>query len=199
MERPVVVVVLVALSSAILAGCGGGDPRIAVLQGNYAFSRGEFQTATIHYLRAVEQFAGAEGTGGVAYNIGNVYHSLGEPTAALAAWQTALTSDDSVIRYGTWFNRGVLLYELGHYTQAGNAFAAALSERPGSLDAKVNLELCLRKIQARQASTSGNSTNGESSATSETLRVLEYVKRQEEQTWTGSETPVSDASQPEDW
>ena len=137
----------------------------------------------------------------LSFNLANVYHSLGETGAALSAWNRASESEDPDLLFGTSFNRGVLLYELGRFRDAYDQFRYALTIDPSSVAAKANLELSLQKIEAGESVSSSNlSEGGNSSGTlsREQQRTLEYVRRKEEQLWQANEEIV-DESASRDW
>ena len=174
----------VLLALAALSGCSAGGPMVAVLQGNLAYGRGEFQVALVHYLSAQEN---ASDRGWLLFNSGNVYYALGEQDAALAAWNDARQTGTTLLMHAASYNRGVLLYQRGDYRDAYDEFRYALSVNAKSIAAKTNLELALQKIRsAEQAEQIGEEVAGEGPGddTDEaSLRILEYVRRKEAQRW----------------
>jgi len=183
---------LIGLSAVILVcGCDLRSPAVRVAAGNYAYERGNYQQALVHYLVGAES---SDRESWFSYNIGNVYHALGESEAALEMWALAARSPDQSIQFGTSFNRGVLLYEMGRYQDAYEAFRHALTVNSASTDAKINLELSLQKIQAEDSATSSESAQRggepEDGVNQETMRIIEYVRRKEEQQWTANRQPT---------
>lgn len=183
------IAVIVAGASILAGGCEGFPAHARVVRANYNVSRGDYQSAIVDYLRAgddprYEQW--------VAYNLGNVYHFIGEGDAALERWERALAASDADLLYGAHFNRGVLLYEQGRFIEARDAFRNALTVSPRSAAAKVNLELVLQRLEAESALENGR--RGEStaepaaaaSADGGASRILDYVRRREEQRWRAS-------------
>ena len=168
------VLMLLALSS-----CSQIDEYLKVIEGNYAFSRGEYQEANYLYIRDVET---SEYSDRLLYNLGNVYHSLGESQAALEEWQFSVTeSQDSELLFRIAFNRGVLQYEMGNYQSAYNDFRQALRLNPDDVEAKANLEFCLRKLNLSDEQQNARQTQDDSreneSVSEDGNRILEYVKR----------------------
>lgn len=192
---PAAAVVMVA-GAISLSSCGVGDPYVAVLEGNYAVGQGNYQEATVHYLRALST---GDETDRVSYDLANVFHSLGEAEAALDLWKKASSTDDTQLLYGIAYNEGVQYYELGNYDQAYSSFRTALQYNPSSMDAKINLELSLRKIQGTQSQAEAASSQAppktqqaEQMSDQEATRVLEYIRRKEEQQWVPSrQQPVT--------
>jgi tetratricopeptide (TPR) repeat protein len=171
------------------------EPHARVLAGNYAYGQGRFQGATVSYLRAWEE---NRYRAWVAYNLGNVYYALGEVQAALGMWQRAQESDEADILFGVAFNKGVFHYERGQYGEAYDQFKKALRIDPGSVDAKVNLELALEKIRAGEQVVRGEPTEGEQaeSPSAQTVRILEYVRRKEETRWFATEEVEEEPDMP---
>jgi tetratricopeptide (TPR) repeat protein len=167
----------------LLGGCAPVGSHLEVLQGNYFFSRGDYQESIVSYLALLEE---PEVGGYVSYNLGNVYQALGEGSAALRMWGQAEESEDKSLLYRVSFNRGVFHFERGEYEEAFDAFKEALRLNNGSLPAKINLELTLLRLNAEEQLTpqSGEQQSGESQEIgSEALRVLEFVRRKEQQRW----------------
>lgn len=215
MERPILRIVGLITLVASLASCGGYGPILRTMRGNLAYDRGEYQTALIHYMSALEEESGAW----IRFNIGNVYFALGEQEAALQVWQEArdqLASDEDKLAgtdvdlvYAASYNRGVLLYQQGRYRQAYDEFRYALSVNTRSRATKANLELALRKLQAAEAAAAGGepSPGGVSDTAAQaegqdpgeqTLRILEYVRRKEARQWFANRD-TEQQQQSQDW
>lgn len=189
---------LLAPVTLLLAGCAPVSSHLEVLQGNYFFSRGDYQESIVSYLTLLEEPEVGEY---VSYNLGNVYQALGEGNAALRMWDQAEASDDLQLLYRVSFNRGVFHFERGEYEEAFDAFKEALRLNNGSLGAKINLELTLLRLNAEEQLTpqTGEQPSGESAEIgSEALRVLEFVRRKEQQRWEANRERESSEFQ-RDW
>ncbi|MFW5715152.1 MAG: tetratricopeptide repeat protein [bacterium] len=162
-----------------LSSCSQIGGYLKVIEGNYAFSRGEYQQANFLYIQKVDQ---SEYSDRLLYNLGNVYHSLGESQAALEEWEKSVSdSQDPELLFRIAFNRGVLHYEMGNYQSAYGDFRRALRLNPDDVEAKANLEFCLRKLNLsdEQQSARQNQDNAQQSesVSEDGSRILEYVKR----------------------
>jgi tetratricopeptide (TPR) repeat protein len=167
----------------LLSSCSPIQGHLKVLQGNYHYSRGEYQESIVSYLTLLQEREAEEY---VSYNLGNVYQALGEGNAALRMWKQAETSGDGELLYRVTFNRGVFYFERGEYEEAFDAFKEALRLNDGSIPAKINLELTLLRLRAEEQLTSqeGEKQPGASQDIGrEALRVLEFVRRKEQQRW----------------
>ena len=159
-RRAAALALALAAVTAALAGCGGGRPpwdgaTFRVLAGNRDAHRGENLDATRSYRLAVQELEAAargparEGDRArVAYDLAGVYFSLGELEAALRLLEGAMEGADAELLFRASFNLGALEYSLGRYPQAAAAYVEALRLKPGAWPAKVNLELCLKRMQA---------------------------------------------------
>ena len=179
--------------AVLLAGCGMNNVYVDVIQGNYHYGRGHYQQAIVSYLRALET---EKHTEWVEYNLGNAYHSLGETEAALAVWETAGLTQAPALQFHIAYNKGCLYYELGKYREAYGEFRHALRLRPSAVDAKINLELSLRKM-ASGGDPASQTKIGSIGAGDESGRILDYVRRKEGTKWTA--TGSIDDHNSEDW
>jgi Ca-activated chloride channel homolog len=167
----------------MLSSCGAVEPHFSAGMGNYAYSRGDFQKANIYYLRAYESGTYQEW---IAYNLGNVYAALGEYEAAAAEWGKGLSSENEDLLFHLSFNRGVLAYEQAGYEEAFDLFKRALLLRPSSMEAKINLEHTLDKLEGRNPAM-GKSREArpieERQVEDDVDRMLEYIRRKEAHRW----------------
>lgn len=182
--------------SMLFLSCNIRNMYLDVIRGNYYYGRGLYQSAVVSYLRALDADKHREW---VEYNLGNVYHSLGETDAAASMWENASETRDGPLQYHIAFNRGTLNYEMGKYREAYDEFKRALQLRPSNVETKINLELSLRKMgggagslpQIRdQPSRDGKNEDPE--------RILDYVKKKETTRWTATEE-MDSADDREDW
>lgn len=179
-------VVTLMLATGVFTSCSGEWPHLRVVRGNYNVSRGEYQRAIVDYLRAEDD---GRFEPWIAYNLGNVYHYLGEANAALDRWSVADATNVADLRFGASFNRGVHFFEQGRYADALLEFRTALTIDPTSIDAKRNFELSLERLEAkegisgeREGAPDGQASDGSGSSSTAT-RMLDYIRRKEEQQW----------------
>ena len=69
----------------INSSCSNSQIYIDVIEGNYAFSRGEYQEANLAYLKVKGEEPFDEY---ISYNLGNVYYALGEIDSAFEEWES---------------------------------------------------------------------------------------------------------------
>jgi tetratricopeptide (TPR) repeat protein len=179
-------VLLILLIGFFLASCGFQVPQVQVLQANYAFLQGDYLQSTIGYIPLLNDPTYFPF---VAYNLGNVYYALGEFGPALELWRHAEDSPNLELLFRTKFNQGVLFFEQRNFDQARRAFIQALELNPSSVEAKINLELSLERLDLTvQSQPPRITTQRDDSAQIEndpqTLRIFDYLRRKEGQLWT---------------
>lgn len=179
--------IVLLLMPFLLVSCNAYFPHLRVVRANYYVSRGEYQPAIVDYLRAQGV---SEYEPWLAYNLGTVYHYLGESGAAVDRWEAAWESNVDDLMYGARFNRGVFLFEQGRYQEAFSEFRSALRINPGSKSAKTNLELTIERIEAGSEldgegtrGSGGREEGSEESQDSGGQRMLDYLRRKQEQQW----------------
>lgn len=181
MEKRFLRFILIVITPFFFSSCNALEPGVSVLVGNYSYQVGEFQEATIHYLKGLDRQKYKEW---IYYNMGNVYFSLGESRAAFAVWENVESTEDMNLRYRLNFNKGVLYYQLGKYNESYIMFKEALKANPSSVDTKINLELSLGKLSAPSVDKLDSSGNTQDIVNpAETQRMLEYIKRKEGELW----------------
>lgn len=183
---------------ALLASCSDVQDGVEVLMGNYAFQRGDYQKASLHYLHVTHE---ARFSPWINYNLGNVYNALGEANTAMAAWNLVDEKAPEELLFRLNFNKGVLQLQKGLYQEAYESFKKALILHPVSLDAKRNLELSLQKIQNMGKQLPPRSTEKSDAANQagpESRALLDYIRRLEGNRWKSNPQKAESASS-SDW
>lgn len=161
----------------LFTSCGEIRASYRVTLGNYAYSRGDYQNANIQYIRAAEL---EEETPIITYNLGTVYQALGEVQSAMEQWEEMDPAGDDMLAFRFLYNRGILYYQTGNYQEAYEGFREALIHNPASLDAKINLEHSLRKLNAQEQSSPAAAPVSRAEGSPEEIqRVLDYIRRTE--------------------
>lgn len=139
MTRVVAVAVLIAVLPF------GGKAHRETEKGNARFEDGDLDAALQAYTEAG---VAAPDAPEIQYNIGNVLYRLGDWDGAAEQYARAEASAEPVLRPDASFNLGDALFRREDYAGAAQAFRRALEARPDDEDAKRNLELALRALEA---------------------------------------------------
>lgn len=191
---------LVPGAALLFLSCDLMEPAWSVSSGNYSYTRGRYQQATILYMDSLDY---GKYHPWIYYNLGNVYTALGEGDAALAMWEKVEDSNQEELLFRLNYNRGHLYYQRGEYTLAFENFRQALKHKPASRAAKINLELALGKVQAAGGAATSSKILGEEAGQDAAdrgnhKRILEYVRRKEGQPWQEPKNP-QDSPGVRDW
>lgn len=135
------------------------SPHPDVEAGNRAFAEGRYDDALAAYDRAAKD--GSVDPAGLAYDRGTVELKKAETVTdpaerarlverGLENLKTATTSRDPRIRGQAHYNRGNALLQQDKLEDAIEAYKQALKEQPQLDDARLNLELALKRRQKQQ-------------------------------------------------
>jgi tetratricopeptide (TPR) repeat protein len=184
-KRTMVSLVLFLLSFIfIISSCG--EPYLQTASANQNSKSGNLQKAVRKYLSAEKRTAYP---GVPRYNLGNSYYFLGEQKQALELWAQTAESAVPEARFRGYFNRGVVSYREGAYEQAAGYFLAALEIKPDSMDAKVNLEYSVRRIEGKkgrekqQKSAAVSAEEGKAGIEPFTEELLQMISQREKKVW----------------
>ncbi|MCK5201849.1 MAG: hypothetical protein KAR21_26025 [Spirochaetales bacterium] len=182
----------------ITSSCSNLRVYVDVMEGNYAFFRGEYQEANLAYLNVKGQDPYSEY---ISYNLGNVYYALGEIDSAFEEWGSINEKSKTEIAVRSLFNTGVLLFELSRYEEAYRTFRSILELDPYHIDAKINLEYCIQKMNFTTENRAGigETDMEELEKTDDVSRVLEFVRRRETNIWKAATPSNSDSEKLKDW
>ena len=127
-------------------------------QGNSLVEQGMLDDALQKYQEAdVER----PGMPELEYNKANVYHMKGIFDTAAAGYQEALATTTSPVTPDAFYNLGNTLFRMGQYGPAVEAYKRTLMENPDDREAKFNLELALKRLQADSAKQENKEQNQE--------------------------------------
>ena len=163
----------------LVCGCSGVSGKLLIMEANYWNSRGMYNEAISPYLKALDF---DDAVPYAEYGLGSVYFALGEEAAALDRFakageslETLPPSANRELRYRIHYNTGVALFSGGDFSGAADSFRDALRMDGRKIEAKRNLELCIRLL-ARENVSSGGSDEAEN----ESRAVLfNYIRQRE--------------------
>lgn len=172
--------IIIALSIIIFGVISYYSPFFYVLIGNNNYSQGEYGSAIINYIKAREE----QNSYYMKYNLGNVYFALGEIEPALITLIESAEAQDKNLLYRVNYNLGNIHYELGKYNSAVSYFMKALQANPDSVNAKINLELSIKRLLAGTRDSMKQATASDEQALEEKSReILDIARDKEDQIW----------------
>lgn len=133
------------LASACLAE-GGAAERLN-WEGNRAYAAGDYQGALERYRRAAAERPDLRA---IAYNTGNALHRLGQFERAVSEAQRAAADGPNDVRFRAYYALGNHFARLNRWREAYEAYRNALILNSTDLDAKVNLEIALRRLEEQR-------------------------------------------------
>ena len=172
--------IIIALGLIVFGVISYYSPIFNVLIGNNNYSQGEYGRAIINYIKARDD----NNSPYIGYNLGNVYFALGEIDPALITLAESAEVYDKNLLYKVNYNLGNIFYELGKYESAVSYFIKSLQANPDSVNAKINLELSIKRLLASSRDSFEQVTGSEENILNEESReVLDIVQNKEDQIW----------------
>ena len=137
----------IAIGSALLwsVACSGAGPSVETA--NARFAAGDYQGALAAYRDLQVPLPGAPQ---LSINAGNALHMLTEYSRALPDYSKAIDGAAPDLRAIAQYDRGNTLYRLGRLEDARDAYRESLRLEPNDRDAKFNLELVQRLLDAKR-------------------------------------------------
>lgn len=184
------------LSVFLLSGCSNSSGDI--LKGTFAFAKRQYSQAVAYFNSASEKARQKENEQTMQYalyDLGTAYSLLGEDDAAMEKYsQIAQNAPDS-IRYGAYYNAGIIAHKNEDYDHAIEYFKKALEVDSTRLDAKINLELSIQNVEINVQHNQSNaipSTEDRSLNNQDMEKaVFERIKENDQKQWKNSESTQS--------
>ncbi len=136
----------IAIGSAMLWGVACSDAASQLVDANGRFAAGDYQRALIGYR---DLQVNDPNSPQLSINAGNALHMLTEYSRALPDYAKAIDLGSADLRAIAQYDRGNTLYRLGRLEDARDAYRESLRLDPTDRDAKFNLELVQRLLDAK--------------------------------------------------
>ena len=149
---------LVGLTGTLLGFVSCASPSFdkQIDAANSYYAEGQYSVSLIEYQRISNEAAEVTDwkTGSVLYNLGNNLHRLARYDEAFAVSSSALqfSQDDRVLAGKIRYSLGLHSYRKGDFAGAYKWFSEVLTQDPTDIDAKINLEITLRKLRSTSES-----------------------------------------------
>ena len=137
----------IAIGSAVLWAVACGDSGPTVDSANAKFAAGDYQAALAAYRDLQAAMPGAPE---LSIDAGNALHMLGDHPRALPDYAQAIDLADPQLRAIAQYDRGNTLFRLDRLEDARDAYRESLRLSPNDREAKFNLELVNKLLDARR-------------------------------------------------
>ncbi len=187
---------------ALLAGlfavaCTGCDARVPesleILSGTLSWARGQWQRATVSFLRVADNAADAQIRDYALYGLASTYLAEEEYDAALSRLASVSSAADARVRASALYQAGIIAFRREEFAKASDLFRSSLEIDGQSLDAKINLELSRRSERnaRRSQSRSRSSVSEGRDATQSERLIFDLVRRKENDQWKNREAAAT--------
>ncbi|MGP1510255.1 MAG: vWA domain-containing protein [Treponema lecithinolyticum] len=166
----------------------------AVLTGLYRWKRHDYQNAAASFLDAAERSREIKNDELLQYalfGLSSSYLMQDENDAALAKLDDMPPSLPPSLAFAAYYNRGIIAFRSGDFDTAAECFKNALLINSGSLDAKINLELCLqqRGLQVRQGKQELIPAEAQNAPSAAQEAVFSLIRENDKQRWKNTYIP----------
>ena len=139
---------LVWIFLPLLMGFGPLEsPKGFVEEGNTLFMEGKYVEAKERYEAAAEI---AKDDAPIKYNRANTLFKQGDLEGALKDYREGAAFGDDALKAKSFYNMGNALYAGQKFNEAAAAYKEALKHDPFDNDAKINLEMALKKMEEQK-------------------------------------------------
>ncbi len=182
----------------LLTGCSNSSSDI--LKGTFAFAKKQYSQAVAYFNSASETARQKENEQTMQYalyDLGTAYSLLGEDDAAMEKYSQIDQNAPDSIRYGAYYNAGIIAHKNEDYDHAIEYFKKALEVDSTRLDAKINLELSIQNVEVNVQHNQSNAvpSTEDRSANNQDMEkaVFERIKENDQKQWKNSEQNQGDA------
>lgn len=124
-----------------IASAGSSDVGSDMRHGNYLEQKGEYEEALESYQKALVQ---EPDNPKIHYNIGRVLYRMGKYDEAVSEFQLGFLEKDQNFKADVFYNIGNSQFKKRQLEGSIEAYKMALLANPEDLQAKQNLEFCLK-------------------------------------------------------
>ena len=182
----------------VLTFTGCSNSTTDILKGSFAFAKKQYSKAVSYFHAAhenVENSGNVQKLSYTLYDLGTAYSLLGEDEAAMEKLSQIPAEAPAAVRYGAYYNAGVLAHKNEDYEHAVEYFKKALEVDSTRIDAKINLELSIESVEVNvQHSQSQAVPSAQDNSINQDLEkaVFERIKENDQKQWKNSEQNQSE-------
>ncbi|MBP5601288.1 MAG: VWA domain-containing protein [Treponema sp.] len=182
----------------VLTFTGCSDSTSDILKGTFAFAKKQYSQAVAYFNSANETAHQKENEQAIQYalyDLGTAYSLLGEDEAAMEKYSELAEDAPDTIRYGAYYNAGIIAHKNEDYEHAIEYFKKALEADSTRVDAKINLELSIQSVEVNVQHNQSNAVPSTEDNTADNhdmeKAVFERIKENDQKQWKNSESNQS--------
>ncbi len=202
MEKKITVFALVAVLGLLTSCDADLASSLSIMSGTLSWARQDWPAAAASFLETaalsrsrsdteLEQYA--------LYGLATTYLSQNEYNASSSKLKALADTAPLDLLGSVWYQSGIVAYQGGDYERAAFCFRSALQYESAAIDAKINLEICLRAAQEQQqqpaAGNSAVSEREQPSLAEET--IYDFIRKKEQDRWQNREDTPRASLQPD--
>ena len=197
-KRPPAKIAGIMICALMLSSCSNQKKSaMNILKGVIHWVQEDYQESSADFLEAKEtavQYQDETARIYAQYGLAVSYLMLNEKEAALNQLETLIGNDvPELVRYGAFYNSGIVSYQKGDFQQAADFFKQALLIDSSQLDAKINLELAMSQaeVQSKAAQSELQPVqHAEGSSAQDT--IFSMMKENDDKHWKSEQQEKSD-------
>lgn len=175
-----------------LSGCS--DSTGDVIKGTFAFAQKQYSKSVSFFNSAKEKEKQRDKDSQVmqyvSFDLATAYSLLGEDEAAMEKYFEIDQNAPAAVRYGAYYNAGIIAHKNEDYEHAVEYFKKALEVDSTRVDAKINLELSIQNVEVNVRHSQSQATptaeeNGDNKDMEKA--VFERIKENDQKQWKNSE------------
>ena len=163
-----------------------------ILQGTMNWHKKEYKKSVASFKHVlVNKENPQEITDYALYNLGSSYTMLNEEEAAIEQFSKISADAPKNVKYGAYYNMGVILFENGKYEDAKDCFKKAIQTDNSKLDAKINMELSMQMVESnvkKSQATANPAVDNQNKQPEVEDALFEHIKENDQKQWKNSES-----------
>jgi len=208
-QNPVIILRTTSLVAILLIHFGYADVGSSMRRGNHLERKGDYEDALRSYHEALVQ---EPDDPHIHYNIGRVLYRLQRYDEAISEFQLGLLEQDKEFRSDALYNIGNSEFKKGQLEPAIESYKMSLLADPDDIEAKENLEFCLKIKEQMQKQPQSDSTQQQEQqekpqpqpredeiSKEDAERVLQALQSEEKDNLERSRTPERKEDVDKDW
>lgn len=166
---------------------------VKIFKGTNYYQQKKFQKAVKCFVEVAENPAekNQKSQAYAIYNLGTTYSMLGEDEIALEKFLQVKNDAPENVKYAAFYNAGIIYYKNGDFENASEYFKKAIQTDNSKEDAKINMEISMKMIQAKTHQNQANAFLASQNQNKENElkdKIFKHIRENDKKQWKNSET-----------